>query len=57
MLDIEFTLKYNVDKFILETFNKWKKYGFKDIGLWETFQKDFESFTEEDFRLASSYNI
>ena len=34
----------------------WEKFGFKDMDLWETFQYDFEGFTEEDFRSASIHH-
>ena len=47
----------NVDKTIEEALKAWEKYGFEDMSLWETFQEDFEGFTEEDFRLGSNYNI
>ncbi len=34
----------------------WEKFGFKDMSLWETFQYDFESYTEEDFKSASIHH-
>ena len=46
----------NVDKIIKEALEEWKKFGFKDMDLWETFQYDFEGFTEEDFRSASIHH-
>ncbi len=47
----------DVDKIILEALKGWEECGFEDMSLWETFQEDFEGFTEEDFRLASNHNI
>ncbi len=47
----------DVDKIILEALKVWEECGFKDMSLWETFQEDFEGFTEQDFILASNYNI
>ncbi len=46
----------NVDKIITEALKVWEEFGFKDMSLWETFQYDFESYTEEDFKSASTYN-
>ena len=46
----------NVDKTIEEALKVWEKFGFKDVSLWETFQYDFESFTEEDFKSASIHH-
>ena len=46
----------NVDKIIDEALKVWEKFGFKDMDLWETFQYDFEGFTEEDFRSASIHH-
>ena len=34
----------------------WEEFGFKDMSLWETFQYDFEGFTEEDFKSASIHH-
>ena len=47
----------DVDKAIIEALKAWEECGFKDMSLWETFQEDFEGFTEEDFKSASNYNI
>ena len=47
----------DVDKAIIEALKAWEECGFKDMSLWETFQEDFEGFTEEDFKLASNHNI
>ena len=44
------------DKTINEALKAWEECGFKDMSLWETFQ-EFDNFTEEDFKLASNYNI
>ena len=46
----------DVDKTIEEALKGWEKFGFKDMDLWETFQYDFEGFTEEDFRSASIHH-
>ena len=46
----------NVDKIIEEALKVWEKFGFKDMSLWETFQYDFESYTEEDFKSASIHH-
>lgn len=46
----------DVDKFIKEALKVWEEFGFKDMSLWETFQDDFEGFTEEDFKLASIHH-
>ena len=64
-LPIIFTLKIsdngsntflcNVDKTIKKVLEVWKKFSFKNMSLWETFQYSFENFTEEDFKLASIY--
>ncbi len=43
-------------KIIKEALKMWEKFGFKDMSLWETFQDDFEGFTEEDFRSASIHH-
>ncbi|MCJ1349946.1 hypothetical protein MMC31_008189, partial [Peltigera leucophlebia] len=46
------TSQRDVDKIINEALKAWEECGFKDMSLWETFQEDFEGFTEEDFKLA-----
>ena len=46
----------NVDKIITEALKVWEEFGFKDMSLWETFQDDFEGFTEEDFKSASIHH-
>ena len=48
------TPQQDVDKIIKEV---WKEFGFKDMSLWETFQDDFEGFTEEDFKSASIHQL
>ena len=50
------TPQQDVTKIIDKVLKVWEKYSFKDIDLWETFQEDFEDFTEEDFRSANNYN-
>ena len=51
------TSQRDVDKIINKALTAWEECGFKDMSLWETFQEDFEGFTEEDFKLASNHNI
>ena len=42
---------------IAEAVTTWEKYDWKDSDLWESFQDDFEGYTEEDFRLVNSNDI
>lgn len=35
----------------------WEKYDWKDTDLWESFQDDFEGYTEDDFRLININDI
>ena len=46
----------NVDKIIEEALKVWKKFITKDMSLWETFQYNFEGFTEEEFKSASIHH-
>ena len=46
----------DVDKAIIEALKVREECGFKDMSLWKTFQEDFESFTEEEFKSASNFN-
>ena len=50
------TPQRDVDKFIKEALKVWEKFGFEDMSLWETFHKDFEGFTEEDFKSAITHH-
>lgn len=47
----------DIDKIIKKALKIWEKLSFKNINLWETFQNDFKSFTEEDFKSASIYYL
>ena len=57
MSDIGTGTSQRDDKIIMEALKVWEEFGFEDMSLWETFQEDFESFTEEDFKLASTHHI
>ena len=51
------TPQRDVDKIIKEALKVWEEFGFEDLSLWETFQEDFEGFTEEEFKSASTHHI
>lgn len=58
MSDINSSILYqDIDKIIKETLKVWKEFGFKDLSLWKIFQEDFENFTEENFKSASTHYI
>ena len=42
---------------IAEAVKTWEKYDWKDSDLWESFQDDFEGYTEEDFKLVNNNDI
>ena len=42
---------------IANAITTWETYDWKDTDLWESFQDDFEGYTEEDFKLVSNNDI
>ena len=40
-----------------EAVKTWEKYNWKNSDLWESFQDNFEGYTEEDFKLVNNNDI